>query len=446
MSLIYNTGSHTRNSNKKRCNAKKSARQNKGEDITYLIGMKFDDDDDYDDQKPAVIDSRAKYSKIPEMKTLMDIFTDIPPESIYAVFEENFGDIERTANDLQAQAEFLAAVSSQEKQQQHQQRKAVTPADAHYPRLDSEACKSAPVTPHASSASRPTHPPRSEWGLLQAPPPLASTIPPAANSNGREIKLELTAAGLLNYKELVKKYTFLPEPTLHDIFINTGQSYTMTVLQLWDIYPDYMEAMGSPCPSPPPSPPSPPAFTTAAKIAKKKEGKSSSSPPTLSVPKAKRSGGGGGGGDVLYSIEDFIRPVLEARNAIEGLKRSRNVTIAYKGGIVKTNVPADEFRGKAEELFERGAEEAARIGVEIIVRQKSFVDFHHLTVNETLGVLEYLVDMLKERGYSHRVLMVTGLGKHSSDGRPHLMPAVEQWLSQRRIRYTKKTGSVFVRL
>ena len=439
-SIISNNNNRC-NHNKKRQKKKKKgphqeANPNKGEDITFMFGMKFDDDDDEcltESAGGVVSAEHSKYTSIPEMKTLMAVFPSIPPETIYAILEDNFGNIESTAEELQCQMDALTEASRTPKAA----RKAKPQGEDVFPRLDSARCRTAAVTPRSSS---PTRTAKSEWGSLQAPPPAVVAAPTPTSGTGLKLRMELTAAGLLNYKELAKKYTFLEESVLHEIFINTGQSYTMTVLRLWEMFPDEMEASGSPPPSPTSSP-APAASATVAKIAKKPNERGITSICGGSAPCRRPHGG-----DTVYTTEDFIEPVLEARRAIENLKRSRNVTIAYKGGNVKTNVPADEFRTKAEDLLARGAEEAARIGAAIITRQKGFVDFHHLTVNETLEVLERLMERLAEYRHSHGVLMVTGLGKHSSDGRAHLMPAVEQWLSQRRIRYTKKTGSIFVRL
>lgn len=425
------------NHNKKR--KKKGSQEphpSKGEDITFMFGMKFDDDNFDAAEGTSGQKHHPKYTSTPEMKTLMSVFPSIPPETIYAILEDNFGNVELTAEELQCQVDAL----SQAKRTPNASRKPKSKGDDAFPRLDSDRCRTAAVTPRSAVSSK--HTPKSEWGTLQELPPPIIAAPTPTTGTGLKIRLELTAAGLLNYKELAKKYTFLPEGVLYDVFINAGQSYTMTVLRLWEMFPDAMEASGSPPPSPPSSP-SPVAFTTAAKIAKKpnEKGFTSIVGGGDSAPRRRDTGG-----DTLYTTEDFIEPVLEARRAIENLKRSRNVTIAYKGGNVKTNVPADEYKMKAEDLLSRGVEEAARIGAAIITRQKGFVDFHHLTVNETLGVLESLMERLAENRHSHGVLMVTGLGKHSSDGKAHLMPAVEQWLSQRGIRYSKKTGSVFVRL
>lgn len=425
--------------NRKKSKGRKKGPQEsskKGEDITYMIGMKFDDEDEILAAFKEDDGSYARYSKVPEMKTLMDIFPDVPPAAIYAILEENFGNIELAAEELQAQADSLSHAHTHTRSAT----KTEAEVDKHYPRLGSKKYMTAAVTPPSPAM-------HSEWGHM--------SHPLQQQQQGPAFKLELTAAGLLNFKALLAKYKFVDDGVLHDIFITTGQSYTMTVLQLWDMFPDEMEAMGtSPPPSPPPQPPSSfnvPVLSTAhAKITKKPSGKSTS-PTRENAQTARERPQRGSGGDnsnnyVLYSMDDFVGPMLEARKAIEGLKRNRNVTIAYKGGNVKTSVPAEEYGAKADKLFEKGVEEAARIGAEIIIRQKSFVDFHSLTVNETLGVLERLMEKLSERGHSHGVLMVTGLGKHSPDGRSHLMPAVEQWLSQRRICYTKKTGSVFVHL
>lgn len=435
-------GDGSRNRRKRSKGRKKGPQESskKGEDITYMIGMKFDDEDEILAASKEDDGSYARYSKVPEMKTLMDIFPDVPPAAIYAILEENFGNIELAAEELQAQADSLAHAHAHT--HTRSTTKTETEADKHYPRLGSKKCMTAAVTPPPSTI-------HSEWGHMSHP------LQQQQQQQEFAFKLELTAAGLLNFKALLAKYKFVDEGVLHDIFISTGQSYTMTVLQLWDMFPDEMEAMGTSPPSSPLPPPSSsfnvPVLSTAhAKITKKPSGKSAS-PTRESAQTAMERPQRGGSGDnnyyyVLYSMDDFVGPMLEARKAIEGLKRNRNVTISYKGGNVKTSVPAEEYGAKADQLFEKGVEEAARIGAEIIIRQKSFVDFHSLTVNETLGVLERLMEKLSERGHSHGVLMVTGLGKHSPDGRSHLMPAVEQWLSQRRIRYTKKTGSVFVHL
>ena len=414
-------------------------RPSKGEDITYMFGISFDDEDEAEIAATTTTDNeRAEYAKIPEMRILMEFFPTIPPSAIHAVLADKIGNIELAAEELQAQSAALSQAQSSSKhhkKQQQQQQKQPTEAERAFPRLDSKACATAAVVhPSSSNTNNNSHnKQKSEWAS-PVPPSLVEESKSSSSSSGDNvIYSKMTAAGLLNYKALVEKFSFVPEPVLHDIFINTGQSYNDTVLQLWDIFPDEMEASSSP----PPSPKASPAAHKKVITAKSGSGAAAT---------VKKSTDDDDDDEKFYNTEDFIEPVVKVRKAIEDLKRTRSVTIAYKGGNVKTSVPAEEYKHKAAELFDGAVEEAARIGAAIITRQKSFIDFHYLTVNETLAVLERLFARLTGSRSVHRVLMVTGLGKHNPDGKAHLMPAVEQWLSQRGVKYTKKSGSVFVRL
>ncbi|KAL0046380.1 hypothetical protein WJX82_010916 [Trebouxia sp. C0006] len=166
--------------------------------------------------------------------------------------------------------------------------------------------------------------------------------------------------------------------------------------------------------------------------------------------------------DPVAAAFDEARKVVEERNRIKSLADQERQTLGLHSQARDTYFTAAQVafekgdREAAHELTGRGKEhahlakearqranQAAYDSCNMSVTNRFKVDLHGLHVEEALQVLQQHLLSLGGLGCPGGVLLqvITGIGKHSTNGRPKILPAVIRYLSDAGHRFSEAVGN-----